>query len=228
MDLRFRGELWFWRGPSPFHFVTVPDAESAEIEAVSPMVSYGWGCIPVEGTVGETVFTTSLFPKDGGYLVPIKDKVRKAEELELGDMVDVQLTIDLGRAYRSLSTTPRRVTSGRSVVPCTTNVTTTTAVATTNSSARCGNALPESTVAGIANAAASGTTPRVPAQVTTAAACQGRYDAAFRPGRRATKTAAIPSAAARTTSSAPTITAVIVIAVVRCDDGRSRMKTASW
>jgi hypothetical protein len=98
VDLRFRGELWFWRGPSPFHFVTVPDAESAEIEAVSPMVSYGWGCIPVEGTVGETVFTTSLFPKDGGYLVPIKDKVRKAEELELGDMVDVQLTIDLGRA----------------------------------------------------------------------------------------------------------------------------------
>jgi hypothetical protein len=98
VDLRFRGELWFWRGPSPFHFVTVPDAESAEIEAVSPMVSYGWGCIPVAGTVGETVFTTSLFPKDGGYLVPIKDKVRKAEDLELGDMVDVQLTIDLGRA----------------------------------------------------------------------------------------------------------------------------------
>ena len=98
MDLRFRGELWYWRGPSPFHFVTVPDAESAEIEAVSPMVSYGWGCIPVEGTVGETVFTTSLFPKDGGYLVPIKNKVRMAEDLELGDMVDVQLRIDVGRA----------------------------------------------------------------------------------------------------------------------------------
>jgi len=97
VELCFRGELWYWRGPSPFHFVTVPDAESAEIEAVSPMVSYGWGCIPVEGTVGETVFTTSLFPNYGGYLVPIKDKVRRAEELELGDIVDVRLTIDIGR-----------------------------------------------------------------------------------------------------------------------------------
>lgn len=39
MDLKFRGEIWFWRGPSPFHFVTVPDADSAEIAAVASVVS---------------------------------------------------------------------------------------------------------------------------------------------------------------------------------------------
>ena len=48
-------------------------------------VSYGWGVIPVTVRIGEHEFTTSLFPKDGGYLVPIKDMVRKAEGLVLGD-----------------------------------------------------------------------------------------------------------------------------------------------
>jgi hypothetical protein len=95
MELSFAGELWHWRGPSPFHFVTVPDQESAEIEAVSALVSYGWGCIPVEGRIGSTTFTTSLFPKHGGYLVPVKDAVRKAEHLELGDTLNVELTIDV-------------------------------------------------------------------------------------------------------------------------------------
>ena len=95
MDLAFAGELWYWRGPSPFHFVTVPEPESAELEAVSPIVSYGWGCIPVEGRIGSTTFATSLFPKDGGYLVPVKDAVRKAEQLELGDVIDMHLTVDV-------------------------------------------------------------------------------------------------------------------------------------
>lgn len=51
MDLEFSGEVWFWRGPSPFHFVTVPEDESAELEAASAAVTYGWGMIPVEAVV---------------------------------------------------------------------------------------------------------------------------------------------------------------------------------
>jgi Domain of unknown function (DUF1905) len=95
MDLKFSGEIWFWRGPSPFHFVTVPDAESAEIEAVASIVSYGWGVIPVAARIGRTGWTTSLFPKDGRYLVPVKAAVRTAEDLELGDVVTVQLSLEL-------------------------------------------------------------------------------------------------------------------------------------
>jgi hypothetical protein len=57
------------------------------------MLSYGWGVIPVRVRIGETGFETSLFPKDGGYLVPIKDIVRKAEGLVLGETVLVELTI---------------------------------------------------------------------------------------------------------------------------------------
>ncbi len=94
MDLEFSGEIIHWRGPAPFHFVTVPDEQSAEIEAVSSMVTYGWGAIPVKARIGRTAFTTSLFPKGELYLVPIKDAVRRAEGLVLGDEVIVQLRLD--------------------------------------------------------------------------------------------------------------------------------------
>jgi uncharacterized protein DUF1905 len=89
----FPGELWYWRGPAPYHFIKVPEDVAAELRAMSPMVSYGWGVIPVKVRLGERDFTTSLFPKDGGYLVPIKDAVRKAEGLVLGEAVLVEMTI---------------------------------------------------------------------------------------------------------------------------------------
>jgi len=93
VELEFSGEIWFWRGPSPFHFVTVPEEESQDIEAISGEVTYGWGCIPVTARGGKTKFTTSLFPKDGGYIVPIKAAVRKSEQLELGDTIKLQLSL---------------------------------------------------------------------------------------------------------------------------------------
>jgi hypothetical protein len=94
VTFEFSGEVWFWKGPSPYHFVTVPEAECRELKAASPAVSYGWGVIPVAARIGDTSWTTSLFPKDGRYLVPLKDWVRKAEGLELGDMATVRLTVD--------------------------------------------------------------------------------------------------------------------------------------
>lgn len=97
MRLNFSGEIWFWKGPSPFHFVTVPQDESAELHAVSALVTYGWGVIPVTAKIGKTRWETSLFPKDGGYLVPIKASVRTAEGLELGDTVKVVLIVGATR-----------------------------------------------------------------------------------------------------------------------------------
>jgi Domain of unknown function (DUF1905) len=91
--LTFAGELWYWRGPSPYHFVAVPPDGSAKLKAMSSDVSYGWGMIPVWVRIGETIFDTSLWPKDGHYIVPIRDVVRVAERLDLGDTVDVELGI---------------------------------------------------------------------------------------------------------------------------------------
>lgn len=93
LDLSFTGELWHWRGPAPFHFIPVPDDASAAIRAISTIVSYGWGVIPVRVRVGASDWETSLFPKDGRYLVPVKDAVRKAEGLAVGDAVAVHLAI---------------------------------------------------------------------------------------------------------------------------------------
>ena len=95
MKLDFGGEIWFWRGPSPFHFVTVPPAASDQIREVSPQVSYGWGVIPVRARIGATQWATSLFPKDGGYLVPVKASVRTSEAVGVGDVVRVTLEIDV-------------------------------------------------------------------------------------------------------------------------------------
>jgi len=93
MEMDFAGELYYWRGPSPYHFIAVPEDLCTGLRAVAGVVSYGWGMIPVSGRIGLSAFTTSLFPKDGGYVLPIKDAVRKAEGLADGDTVTVSLAI---------------------------------------------------------------------------------------------------------------------------------------
>ena len=93
MKLEFAGGLWFWRGPAPWHFVTVPPAQCEELQDVAGRVSYGWGMIPVAVRIGRTEWTTSLWPKDGRYLVPVKAWVRRDEQLERGDIVTVTLTV---------------------------------------------------------------------------------------------------------------------------------------
>ena len=93
MFFEFSGAVFTWRGPSPYHFVAIPDDEAAEIRDVASLVTYGWGVIPVNVRIGDTEWTTSLFPKDGTYLVPLKDKVRHAEGIEAGDEVSVRLVV---------------------------------------------------------------------------------------------------------------------------------------
>ncbi len=91
MDMEFDGEIWYWKGPAPFYFVTMPAKESRELKEISELLTYGWGVIPVSVRIGATEWKTSLFPKEGRYLVPIKDSVRKAENLEEGDRVTIRL-----------------------------------------------------------------------------------------------------------------------------------------
>jgi hypothetical protein len=95
MIIEFSGDIWYWRGPSPFYFVTVPQEQGNTLKAISGIVTYGWGMIPVEARIGNTGWTTSLFPKDGSYVVPIKAIIRKAENLREGDTVTVRLEVRL-------------------------------------------------------------------------------------------------------------------------------------
>lgn len=93
MRLEFEAEVFQWRGPSPYYFVAVPEPMCDELRVAARDVSYGWGVVPVTVQIGATSWTTSLFPKNGGYLVPLKDRVRKAEDIAQDDVVELVLTL---------------------------------------------------------------------------------------------------------------------------------------
>lgn len=93
MDFEFSNPVIEWRGPAPFYFVEVPADISAEISSMATQLSYGWGVIPVTATIGRTTFTTSLFPKNGTYLLPLKVAARKPEGLGLGDTPNISMSL---------------------------------------------------------------------------------------------------------------------------------------
>ncbi|WP_265523453.1 DUF1905 domain-containing protein [Oerskovia flava] len=95
MELELSGEIWYWRGPAPFYFVTVPPDESARLHDVASSVTYGWGMIPVVARIGSTEWETSLFPRDDLYVVPLKARVRRSEQIDDGDTVTVRLTVSV-------------------------------------------------------------------------------------------------------------------------------------
>ena len=88
-----RANVFEWRGPAPYHFVAVTGEAAEEIRDVAASVTYGWGMIPVSCRVGDTTFTTSLWPKDGTYYLPLKDAVRASENIRLGATITVHLTL---------------------------------------------------------------------------------------------------------------------------------------
>jgi Domain of unknown function (DUF1905) len=93
------GQVWRWKStasdaPAAWFFMTIDGETAATIRAVAGP-RRGFGSIRVEAEIGDTRFATSLFPaKDvGGFLLPLKAKVRKAEKLEEGAKVLVALTL---------------------------------------------------------------------------------------------------------------------------------------
>ncbi len=93
MAIEFRGKIWIWKGPAPWYFVTVPEQQSRDLQDILRLVTYGWGMIPVYAQIGKTRWKTSLWPKDGRYIVPIKASVREAEGIDEGDTVTIRLDI---------------------------------------------------------------------------------------------------------------------------------------
>ena len=92
MDFEFEGPVIEWRGPAPFYFVRIPEEEGADIKVAAKGVEY-WGQVPVLVRIGSVEFRTALFPKDGTYLIPVKDAVRGPAGIELDQVVAVGLNI---------------------------------------------------------------------------------------------------------------------------------------
>lgn len=98
MQLTFTAPLWLWNGKGAWHFITLPPDEAGLVRmAVPKRKTRGWGSVRVKARIGETSFATSLFPATQvkSYLLPIKADVRRAERLNVGDKVDVTLSLDI-------------------------------------------------------------------------------------------------------------------------------------
>lgn len=91
-EFEFEGAVVEWRGPAPFYFVAIPAEESADIKRVAKGIEY-WGQVPVTVRIGNTQFSTALFPKDGRFLLPLKDAVRKAAGIAVDQVVAVELSV---------------------------------------------------------------------------------------------------------------------------------------
>lgn len=93
VEFTFDAEVIHWRGPAPYYFAAIPTEIGAKISARARSVSYGWGVIPVEAQINGVSFRTSLFPKDGSYLLPLKAKVRAQLGTTDLDMVHIAMTL---------------------------------------------------------------------------------------------------------------------------------------
>lgn len=92
-EIVFEAAVVEWRGPAPFLFAPVPDEHIGAIRYAAMTASYGWGVVPVVAIVGRTEFATSLFPRDGSYMLPVKLAVQKAEGVGFGDRIAVALRV---------------------------------------------------------------------------------------------------------------------------------------
>lgn len=92
MDFEFEGPVIEWRGPAPFYFLRIPEEESEDIKFAAKGLEY-WGQVPVLVRIDGLEFRTALFPKDGRYLIPLKDAVRRPAGIEVDQVVAVSLNV---------------------------------------------------------------------------------------------------------------------------------------
>jgi hypothetical protein len=93
VDATFTGVLFEWRGPAPFHWLALPEDVCDVVRDQARQATYGWGAIPVSARIGATEWETSLLPRDGGYVLPVKQVVRTRERFGDGDTVTVAVRV---------------------------------------------------------------------------------------------------------------------------------------
>ncbi len=86
--------VWLYPGKAAWHFITINETDSKEIKASYPWPRRGFGAIPVNVTIGNSTWKTSIFAeKKGTYLLPIKKEIRNKENVQEHDDVEVMLEV---------------------------------------------------------------------------------------------------------------------------------------
>ncbi|MCC0035805.1 MAG: DUF1905 domain-containing protein [Hoeflea sp.] len=92
---RFEAELWLYAAArAPWHFIPVPADIARQIRFMTGRTR-GFGSIRVSARIGESRWSTSLFPDKatGSYFLPVKADVRRSAAIAAGDRASVGLTI---------------------------------------------------------------------------------------------------------------------------------------
>lgn len=92
MPYVFDAELWE-STTGGWVFLSLPMDASDDIDD-SVSEKRGFGSVKVEAEIGETRWTTSVFPDKSRatYILPVKGAVREGERLSVGDTVGVMLS----------------------------------------------------------------------------------------------------------------------------------------
>lgn len=91
----FKAKVWLYSGAAAWHFITLSKKISKEVKNNFGALSGGWGALPVKVTIGDTRWQTSIFwdNKSGGYILPLKAKVRKQENIKANSLVKISLEL---------------------------------------------------------------------------------------------------------------------------------------
>ncbi len=97
LRFQFEGDVWFYNAPGAVYFVSLPTDMSAEILDLVGQSLNPWGTVPVDATIGDFTWDSSMFPrKDRGcYDLPLNAKVRKRLGLQAGNVISVTIEIPL-------------------------------------------------------------------------------------------------------------------------------------
>jgi len=92
LEIAFDAELWLYDGPGGWHFVTLPLHVADELRERAP-ARRGFGSRRVTASLGGSTWSTSVFPDaaSGSFLLPVKQEVRRTNDVQAGDVVTVVL-----------------------------------------------------------------------------------------------------------------------------------------
>lgn len=91
----FKAKVQVFEGPAAWYYLMLPVNVAEEIEFFFAHLKLGWGSLPVEVTVGEITWKTSIFTvkKNNSFMLPLKLEIRKKEGINEGDLIKVTLKI---------------------------------------------------------------------------------------------------------------------------------------
>ncbi|WND02581.1 DUF1905 domain-containing protein [Temperatibacter marinus] len=95
LEFTFTARIWLWTAEkASWHFVTLPKENADQVKMFQPS-RRGFGSVKVDVQIGETQWSTSIFPskETDSYILPIKAAVRKSEKLGLDESVDLTIRL---------------------------------------------------------------------------------------------------------------------------------------